>query len=220
MRLRIAALCGLLCLLASEVQSQNNQLSFTSITARPGEELTIPLSGTFVDGMSGLVVSVLFDPSVIQVLDVSTTTLSEDFTLHSSVSNGRLTIAMAAAEQITTVFPEWILDLRVRVIGAPGATELGLIGGPSLAQNAPNPFNSNTVIRFRTVVDGTMALHVYDLTGQRIRDLWTGDKAAGDHALTWDGRDDAGQEVASGVYVYRLQTGDGSDVQRKLLLLR
>ena len=75
-------------------------------------------------------------------------------------------------------------------------------------------------IRFRTVVDGTMALHVYDLTGQRIRDLWTGDKAAGDHALTWDGRDDAGQEVASGVYVYRLQTGDGSDVQRKLLLLR
>ncbi|MDP6014554.1 MAG: hypothetical protein QGI32_00495, partial [Candidatus Latescibacteria bacterium] len=72
-------------------------MSFTSITARPGEELTIPLSGTFVDGMSGLVVSVLFDPSVIQVLDVSTTTLSEDFTLHSSVSNGRLTIAMAAA---------------------------------------------------------------------------------------------------------------------------
>ena len=46
---------------------------------------------------------------------------AEDFTIRSSVTNGRLTIAMAAAEHITTIFPEWILDLNVRVIGAPGA---------------------------------------------------------------------------------------------------
>ena len=67
-RLRIAALCGLLCLLVSEVQAQGNQISFSHIIVRPGEERTIPLDGTFIDGLSGLVVTVLFNPSVIQVL--------------------------------------------------------------------------------------------------------------------------------------------------------
>jgi hypothetical protein len=113
-------LCGLLCLLVSEVQAQGSQLSFSHIIARPGEERTISLDGTFVNGLSGLVVTVLFNPSVIQVLDVSVATVAEDFTLHYSVSNGRLTIAMAAAEQINTVYPETILDLTVRVIGSPG----------------------------------------------------------------------------------------------------
>jgi len=73
-RLRIVALCGLLCLLGSEVLAQANQLSFANITARPGEERTIPLTGTFAGGMSGLVMTVLFNPSVIQVLDVSSVT--------------------------------------------------------------------------------------------------------------------------------------------------
>lgn len=121
MRRRIAALGGLLCLLATGVSAQSNQLSFTHITAPPGDERTLPLAGTFTSGMSGLVVTVLFDPTVIQVLDVSTADLTEDFTLHSSVTDGRLTIAMAAAYSITTVFPESVLELRVRVIGSPGA---------------------------------------------------------------------------------------------------
>ena len=121
MRLRTVVLCGLLCLLGSEVLAQANQLSFAHITARPGEERTVALSGTFVGGMSGLVMAVLFNPSVIQVLDVTSAILTEDFTLRSSVNNGRLTIAMAAAEPISTAFPECILDLHVRVIGAPGA---------------------------------------------------------------------------------------------------
>ena len=71
MRLRIAALCGLLCLLVSEVQAQGNQISFSHIIARPGEERTIPLDGTFIDGLSGLVVTVLFNPSVIQGISLS-----------------------------------------------------------------------------------------------------------------------------------------------------
>lgn len=127
-RFRIAAFCGLLCLLCTDLHAQSNELSFSHISARPGEERTVALSGTFVGGMSGLVITVLFNPSVIQVLDVTTATLTEDFTLHSSVSNGRLTIAMASAQSITTVFPEWLLDLHVRVIGAPGAvTGLDLV---------------------------------------------------------------------------------------------
>lgn len=128
MFLRITALCGLLCLLTSAAFAQSNQLSFDNITASPGEERTIALNGTLTSGMDGLVVTVLFDPSVIQVLDVNTTDITDDFTLSSSVSNGRLTIAMAAANTITSFFPEAMLNLTIRVIGSPGAvTQLDIV---------------------------------------------------------------------------------------------
>ncbi len=161
MRLRIMALCGLLCLLGSDVQAQTNQLSFTDMTVRPGEERTVPLSGTFVGGMSGLVVTVLFNPSVIQVLDVSTADLTQDFTLQSSVSNGRLTIAMAAAQSITTVFPEWVLNLHVRVIGAPGTvTGLDIISVVvnEGAANANTVDGSITVVREASILGWVLVL--------------------------------------------------------------
>jgi len=99
------------------------------------------------------------------------------------------------------------------------ATQLGLIDEPTLSQNAPNPFNGETLIRFRTTMAGPAVLSIYDLTGQRIRYLWHGDGPPGQHTLSWDGRDEAGRDVASGAYIYRLQSA-GGNVQRKLLLLR
>ena len=97
MRSRIAAVLAVCLLVSIDASAQANQLSFANITARPGEERVITLNGTFVDGMSGLVVTVLFDPSVIQVLDVSLTGATSNFTLQSRASGGRLTMAMAAA---------------------------------------------------------------------------------------------------------------------------
>jgi glucose/arabinose dehydrogenase len=89
----------------------------------------------------------------------------------------------------------------------------------SLTQNYPNPFNSGTVIRYTTAADGPVELSVYNLTGQRVAQLQAGWLAAGAHALAWDGRGRAGEALASGVYIYRLQTSAGVD-SRKLLLLR
>ena len=64
-----------------------------------------------------------------------------------------------------------------------------------------------------------MQLMVYDVTGQRVAMLASGSRAAGIHTLRWDGLDDAGRMVASGVYLYRLLAGDRV-ATRKLLLLR
>jgi hypothetical protein len=64
-----------------------------------------------------------------------------------------------------------------------------------LSQNAPNPFNSQTLIRFRTTLAGPVVLGIYDMAGQRIRDLWRGDSTSGEHTLSWDDRDDAGRAV-------------------------
>ena len=96
---------------------------------------------------------------------------------------------------------------------------IGLPEGPGLQQNAPNPFNSQTVIPWFVLDRGVARLEVFALTGQRIAVLHDGPQEAGLHRLHWDGRDDQGRLLASGVYVYRLVTAGGAQT-RKLTLLR
>ncbi|MBI2501696.1 MAG: T9SS type A sorting domain-containing protein [Candidatus Latescibacteria bacterium] len=89
----------------------------------------------------------------------------------------------------------------------------------SLAQNFPNPFNSSTVIRFELPQSGEVELAVYNLAGQKVATLLEGRREAGAYTLRWDGKDDSGKELASGVYLYRLRAGEQVET-RKLALLR
>ncbi len=90
---------------------------------------------------------------------------------------------------------------------------------PQLAQNAPNPFNSQTVLAYFLPAPSSVRLEVFALTGQRVAVLYQGPQQAGYHRLPWDARDDAGRLVASGTYLYRLVT-DEVVLTRKLTLLR
>jgi WD40 repeat protein len=89
----------------------------------------------------------------------------------------------------------------------------------ALYPNYPNPFNPSTTLRFSLPQAGEVELAVYDLLGQRVATLVKGPREAGPHALVWDGRNDAGHELASGVYLCRLAAGNRAET-RKLLLLR
>ena len=89
----------------------------------------------------------------------------------------------------------------------------------SLEQNAPNPFNSNTVIRFALPQPSQVELAIYNLLGQPVAVLVQGPSEAGTFSVRWDGRDQAGRAVTSGVYLYQLRAGEYTEV-RKLLLLR
>ena len=102
---------------------------------------------------------------------------------------------------------------------AMASERIGLPEGPQLRQNAPNPFNSRTVISWFQLHPGEVRLEVFALTGQRVAVLHEGAKKIGLHRLTWDGRSDQGRPLASGVYVYRLVTVEGAWT-RKLTLLR
>lgn len=88
-----------------------------------------------------------------------------------------------------------------------------------LEQNYPNPFNSGTVIRFALPADGAVELAVYNLAGQKVAALVDGERQAGAYAVRWDGRDDTGRSLASGLYLYRIKA-DGYEQTRKLLLVR
>ena len=89
----------------------------------------------------------------------------------------------------------------------------------ALEQNYPNPFNSGTAITFDLPYQETVDLTVYAISGQKVGTLVQGTRAAGYHQVFWDGRDEAGAAVASGVYLYHLQVGDQLKT-RKMLLLR
>ena len=89
----------------------------------------------------------------------------------------------------------------------------------ALEQNAPNPFNSNTVIRFALPQPSQVELTIYNLLGQPVAVLVQGPSAAGTFSVRWDGRDQAGRAVTSGVYLYQLRAGEYTQV-RKLLLLQ
>jgi len=89
----------------------------------------------------------------------------------------------------------------------------------ALQQNFPNPFNAETVIGFQLAHEDQIDLAVYNLAGQRVVELAGGLQASGTYRLLWDGRDDGGRDLASGLYFYRLIAGNRVQT-RKLLLLR
>ena len=112
-------------------------------------------------------------------------------------------------------------DPEVLYAGRPTAVQGGP-GGPaafSLAPNYPNPFNPSTTIAYALPAPGRVRLTVYNLLGQPVRRLFEGARAAGHFSVQWDGRDDGGRPLASGVYLYRLEAG-GKSLSRRMLLLK
>jgi hypothetical protein len=95
-----------------------------------------------------------------------------------------------------------------------------------LFQNYPNPFNPSTLIPF-TVYGSQFIVHspihttlkIYNILGQKVRTLVDEPKRAGNYEVIWDGRDDSGKEVSSGIYFYQLRAGDYKQT-RKLVLIR
>jgi hypothetical protein len=92
-------------------------------------------------------------------------------------------------------------------------------GGITLLGAAPNPFRSGTLIRFSLDRAAETLVRVYDATGRAVRTLSEGSLAEGHQVLSWDGRDDAGQPVSSGVYWYKVSTPDHS-ARGKVILVR
>ncbi|MDA0747103.1 MAG: T9SS type A sorting domain-containing protein [bacterium] len=88
-----------------------------------------------------------------------------------------------------------------------------------LHQNFPNPFNPETVIRFDAPEAVRVQLTIYNMLGQSVRRLLAEHVSAGLHAVIWDGRDEAGREVAAGTYLYRLDTPEAV-LTKKMLLLK
>ncbi len=89
----------------------------------------------------------------------------------------------------------------------------------ALFQNTPNPFNPVTDIAFDLPTKSDVKLEVFNMLGQKIRTLASNEMNAGHHTIVWNGKDDGGRDVVSGIYFYRLTANDNS-FTRKMVLLR
>ena len=87
-----------------------------------------------------------------------------------------------------------------------------------LSQNYPNPFNPTTKIEFTLAKSGFVTLQIYDVLGRKVRTLVSEELPSGYKSVLWDGKNEAGEDVASGVYFYQLKVGDFSEPKKMLLL--
>lgn len=118
--------------------------------------------------------------------------------------------------QLLSKLPPWVGAPKPEVEEAKDRAE-----PPKTALMAPrpNPFNPRTEVRFSLEREGLVQVVVYDVRGRRVRTLASGSLAAGLHALTWQGIDDRGGSVASGVYFLKMEFG-GQVMTRRMTLVR
>ena len=138
---------------------------------------------------------------------------------------GRPTGLTTDARGALYVSSDWTNHMILRVVANPPIDTAVADEAPgqpdafALAQNYPNPFNAETVIGYTLARAVEVELNIYNLSGQRVASLVRGFAQAGAYKIAWDGRDDRGRALASGMYIYRLRSDNRSET-RKLLLLR
>ena len=231
------------------VEATVEGLESATFTATAAEQATPHrLTKVCGDDQEGLVDKQLDKPFVVSVsaengaalagVVVSFAVTAGEGTLSSATSttdaNGRaatkLTLGSESGTNTVSATVEGLEPVTFTATGqkSPFASLFDLFGGgklvalpdsPQLAQNAPNPFNSQTVLSYFLLEPGPARLEVFALTGQRVAVLHQGPQQAGYHRLHWDGWDDAGHPLASGTYLYRL-VADEVVLTRKLILLR
>ncbi len=118
----------------------------------------------------------------------------------------------------------WYID-DVRVLGTntpsgvESETELPL--RPGLNVGGPNPFHDRTLILYDVALDGEIELSILDLEGRVVRQLVRDHRPSGRHRITWDGRDNGGRPVPSGLYFYRLESRrDAFEQVRRVIRVR
>jgi aminopeptidase N len=134
-------------------------------------------------------------------------------TVWNSAARDSLIFALSFVPDNVELDPDnWIL----REIVSPEAT---LPEAYVLDQNYPNPFNPGTTISYALPRRSEVTLTIYDLIGRRIATLLHGRQEPGRHLVHWNGRDDAGRPVATGIYIYRL-SGEAFSLSHTMLLLK
>ncbi len=106
-------------------------------------------------------------------------------------------------------------------IDAPGGTPNQPEIAPAVSQligNYPNPFNPETRITFSTKDNGPVSIDIYNVKGQKVRSLLNENREAGNHSVVWNGKDDNGKNVASGVFFYRMKSGKYSSTKKMILM--
>jgi hypothetical protein len=134
-----------------------------------------------------------------------------NFTCGTIPAGGFLTALATDPNGNTSEFSKCMTSPPTAVRGAPGAT--------ALDANIPNPFNPSTIIPYHVGMTTHVRVAIYDANGAQVRTLVDSVQSAGAWSIRWNGEDEHGERVASGVYFCRMRTS-AFDETRKLVLLK
>lgn len=160
---------------------------------------------------NGVIVIDIMDPSQPGVVGV----LEADGPANDiCISRGRLLVA-SGSTGLAVFDPQCPISVPIETRPAPQASP----AMSRIVSASPNPFNPATLIEFEVRSPGPVEITIHDAAGRRIAVIESEPLPTGRHRRRWDGRDDTGRATASGTYLVRMRTDDGSD-SRRLLLLR
>jgi hypothetical protein len=145
---------------------------------------------------------------------------------------GKFNLGTEDANLVYFTFPlELISDLNTRRILMERVFQLfgvstniisresdGSVKSFTLSDNYPNPFNPETIIRFQLPASDRVILDIFSIHGQHIKTIYNQDLDAGTYIVSWNGTDDTGRNVSSGVYIYRLQTSKYQQAKKMMLI--
>ncbi|UCC78692.1 MAG: T9SS type A sorting domain-containing protein [Candidatus Zixiibacteriota bacterium] len=190
----------------------SDKLEFVNITQ--SEELSNSASPVFFDGRE-----------INGAIDVSLALLGGNSVIGGSGGIAELTFRLLELENLSLSFETIELrdgeNINLPAIGKGWEHSLipELPTSYGLSQSYPNPFNLQARISYQVPEPGFVNILIYNIQGQVVRTLVEEYKPAGYHSETWDGRNDAGEVIASGIYTYRMEA-NGFNATRKMLLIK
>ena len=207
----------------TELYDADHTISSDSVN---GSWVTIDLSSTPVDLPDTtffVFVGTAVDSQMVVVgIDNSTPVDRKGFAIiHYFDSTGAL-IAIDTSDLASGSAPLNNIDLMIRCVIS-GFNGIGEDGAElpkvlALRENYPNPFNPTTAIEFDLPDDQMATLEVFNILGERVTSLIDDNLNAGTYRIIWEGRDDFGREMSSGIYLYRLKAGDTTISKRMIML--
>lgn len=227
------------------VPQQPDRIKVSHVKGTPGEILRVPVVLVNPENVLAADFDLTYDPDFITALYAITTDLTSEFLLEFKVTEGRMRIAMAGTKPIDKGGECIEIAVQVSPRAQPGdacpfelkarlnETHLPSLTGRvtasaappreyALSQNYPNPFNPTTSIQYAVAGDEAKTQHVtlkiFNALGQKIRTLVDEGREAGYYTVIWDGRDVYGNEIASGLYFYRLEVGAYCATKRMILM--
>ncbi len=224
----------------------NVSLSMGTATVMHGDSFTVPISLKNVAGVTSVEVTLKYDPSLMSFSNVKTSDAGSgmQMTYFNDAKNGLIRIAMAGSAMLqedgdiadisfgvsndvrgklsSEIGVKRFLANESDLTNLAGSAEIQIIGKPTsyqLDQNYPNPFNPSTTIGYQLPDDNThVRLVIYSINGQAVKTLVDANENAGVYRVVWDGTNNSGTQVSSGVYFYRIAAGKYVQVKKLLLL--
>ena len=209
-----------------------------------GSNVTVTISGTGLKNVFGADIALSYNAAELTPVSVTTTGLASGATMMSSMHDGVIRIELAATNALNADGPLFQLTFQaaddvkghvqssiafskfdINEMDMKAQTSSGVInitGKPTsfgLDQNYPNPFNPSTTISYQVPEDGQQVkIVVYNMTGQLVRTLVDANQRAGEYKVLWDGKNDYGQQVSTGLYFFRMRASNFVSVKKMLLV--